>query len=580
MTQSSLISVINGLLNANLTEATQNTVNSKAHVDKQEKQKTSPDTQGVLGKEKGAALDAGGDKDVGGKKGSNVSDASAAVEADKGPHTQGSDEFLKKSKLKEADDMEEDADTQGVVGDKTKGAALDGGGDKDVGKLKEEDEEDDLELDRDGDGDHDMDDHEMEEAAQEASNAKNHVDKQEKQKTSPDTQGVLGKEKGAALDGGGDKDVGKLKEAAEEEDGGEDTVDLTLTVGKEELMNAIIGAEPADEADEGDVKMSDKDEAPAPKKKPEVTKEAKELKGDQHKLDVDKDGDIEADDLADLRKEEADEADEVEENAFDYKSPRPTTPNGGAGKKQGTAYGGGKQKKESVEDMEEEMDDGLEEDFKEKATIIFETAVNEKARMIREQVEAEYATKLQEEKDRMDAQVAEFVDTAVQEWLKENKLEIKYSLRTEIAENFIGGLKKLFAENYIEIPDEDVSVVDELTEAVESYKEQLEEQSQALEEAQAEILEYKRQEIVDGITEDLTETQKIRLEKLSESVEAGDIDEFRYKVEQLKESFFSGSEQPLLGHLSEEVFGGQPVLEEDTSPVSQYAKFLSKTVLK
>jgi hypothetical protein len=153
-------------------------------------------------------------------------------------------------------------------------------------------------------------------------------------------------------------------------------------------------------------------------------------------------------------------------------------------------------------------------------------------------------------------------------------------LRTEIAENFIGGLKTLFAENYIEIPEDDVSVVDELTEAVESYKEQLEEQAQALEEAQAIVLEFKRKEIIDEITEDLTETQKIRLEKLSESVEAGDIDEFRYKTEQLKESFFSGSEQTHLSSLSEEVFGGQRALEEDTSPVSQYAKFLSKTVFK
>jgi hypothetical protein len=89
-----------------------------------------------------------------------------------------------------------------------------------------------------------------------------------------------------------------------------------------------------------------------------------------------------------------------------------------------------------------------------------------------------------------------------------------------------------------------------------------------------------RKEIIDEITEDLTETQKIRLEKLSESVEAGDIDEFRYKTEQLKESFFSGSEQTHLSSLSEEVFGGHSAHEDDTSPVSQYAKFLSKTVFK
>lgn len=574
MTKPSLISVIQGLLESNLAETEQNKVNAANQKDKQEKQKTSPDTQGVLGKEKGAALDAGGDKDVGGKKGSNASDASPDTQGVVGNKTKGAaldgggDKDV--GKLKEAE-----GDTDGVLGKGTKGAALDAGGDKDVGKLREEEDS-------------------MEEEAQETSNKKNQVDKQEKQKTSPDTQGVLGKEKGAALDGGGDKDVGKLKEAFddEEEDGdGGDTVDLTLTVGKEELMNAIIGAEPASEDEEGDVEMSDDDEEESEddgeeeseeeskKKAPPFQKEAKELKGDQHKLDVDKDGDIGSDDLADLRKgkkveeqEDEEDVEGVDENAFDYKSPRKPVPNGGAGKKEGSRYGGSKQKNEEADDLEE--------DFKEKATIIFETAVNEKARLIREQVEAEYVTKLQEEKARMDERIAEFVDVAVQEWLKENKLEIKYSLRTEIAENFIGGLKKLFAENYIEIPEEDVSVVDELTEAVESYKEQLEEQTQALEEAQALVLEFKRQEIVNDIAEDLTETQKIRLEKLSESVEAGDIDEFRYKVEQLKESFFSGSEQPLLGHLTEEVFGGQNKSQDEDSPVSQYASYLSKTVFK
>jgi hypothetical protein len=120
-----------------------------------------------------------------------------------------------------------------------------------------------------------------------------------------------------------------------------------------------------------------------------------------------------------------------------------------------------------------------------------------------------------------------------------------------------------------------------LTEAVESYKEQIEEQTSELEAAKRELLEIKRKEIVDTIGEDLPQTQKIRLEKLSENVEADDIEEFRYKVEQLKEGYFDeSSEQPLLSSLSEEVFGGAVIDEEDDSTVSQYAKFLSKTVTK
>jgi len=140
-------------------------------------------------------------------------------------------------------------------------------------------------------------------------------------------------------------------------------------------------------------------------------------------------------------------------------------------------------------------------------------------------------------------------------------------------------LKGLFEENYIEIPDEDVSVVDELTETVESYKDQLEEQRAALEEANQIILEHNKKAIVEEIAEGLTQTQTIRLESLSESVEASDIDEFRFKVEALREGYFEEmAETPFLG---EEFFS---VDEEETisedSPVGQYANFIGRTVLK
>ena len=238
-------------------------------------------------------------------------------------------------------------------------------------------------------------------------------------------------------------------------------------------------------------------------------------------------------------------------------------------------------KEEEEVSAEDQLTEDLDEDFKEKAKVIFETAVNEKASIIREEIEAQYAAVLEEEVETLNNKVNEYVDYAVNEWLEENALEIKYSLRTEIAENFIREMKTVFETNFIDIPEEEVSVVDELTEAVESYKEQLEEQATSLETANKELLEIKRKEIVDGIGEDLPQTQKIRLEKLSENVEAEDIEEFRYKIEQLKEGYFDeSSEQPLLSSLSEEVFGGTVIEEDNDSSVSQYAKFLSKTVTK
>ena len=228
------------------------------------------------------------------------------------------------------------------------------------------------------------------------------------------------------------------------------------------------------------------------------------------------------------------------------------------------------------------MEEDLDEEFKSKAAVIFEAAVGEKVSMIREELQEEYETKLSEEVESMNERISEYVDYAVQEWIKENALEIKYSLRTEIAENFIHGLKGLFEESYIDIPEEDVSVVDELTESVESYKEQLEESTNELETLKQEILEMQRSKIVEEVSEGLTQTQALRLERLAENVEASDVEEFKFKVEELKEGYFDPeTNQALIGSLTEEVFDNTTsVIDDDNGSISQYARFLSKTVQK
>lgn len=232
------------------------------------------------------------------------------------------------------------------------------------------------------------------------------------------------------------------------------------------------------------------------------------------------------------------------------------------------------------EDTDEEVE--IEEDFKARAEVIFEAAVGEKVAKLKEAMEEENAKVLAEEKAMLNEMAAEYIEEAVSEWLKENALEIRYSLRTEIAENFITGLKGLFEESYIEIPEEDYSAVDELTEAVEEQKEQIDSLMEELKEAKAFILESKRKSIVAELSEDLTQTQAVRLEKLSEGLEASDIEEFKEKVTQLKEGYFDPSNETPLLELSEEVFTGTEALMEDhhNTSVSQYAKFLSKTVLK
>ena len=234
---------------------------------------------------------------------------------------------------------------------------------------------------------------------------------------------------------------------------------------------------------------------------------------------------------------------------------------------------------EEVEDNVD-IDDELDEDFKRKAQVVFETAVNEKVEMYKEEINEQAANLIQEEKDSMNEKVNEYVEYAVKEWLQENELEIKYSLRTEVAESFINGMRKLFAENYIDIPEDEISVVDEITDQIDSFKEQVEEYSILNDKLQKEVLEYKKASIVETVADGLTETQKIKLEKLSASVQAEDTNEFQAKLEDLKEVYFNEGEESkkLLSSLSEEVIGTDEVIAEDNdSSVSAYAQFLTKT---
>ena len=381
---------------------------------------------------------------------------------------------------------------------------------------------------------------------------------------SADTQGVLGKTKGAALDAGGDKDVGKLKEDEDfdiSEYSLEEIDEYMMSeefealdeISKEALGNyrrsAKINRRQNDEiigsqmASNDQVKKAKADNVKRTKGIDKAAKKlAEKLHGDQHKLDHNDNGKIDGGDMKDVRKKGA------------------------------TAH----LNKEEV--SEEAL---IDEDFKAKAEVIFEAAVGEKVNIIKEEMKLQYDAYLQEEINDLNEKVTQFVEEAVEEWLKENALEVRYSLRTEVAENFITGLKGLFEESYIEIPEEEYSVVDELTESVEDQKEQIDSLTEELKEAKMFILEAKKQDVLKTLSEDLTQTQAVRLEKLAEGLEAKDVKEFEEKVAQLKEGYFDpSSEQPLMS-LTEEVFTGtEELIEDNDSSVSQYAKFLSKTVLK
>ena len=457
----------------------------------------SADTQGVLGKKTGAALDAGGDKDVGSIDGKTAkpSDASAEVEADKGPHDQGSDEFETSSKLKEEKDEDEE----------------------DEKSEKEEMEEATDKGDMDGDGKDEPDDKEY------MDNKDDAIKKSMKEDSA------------TADEEGEDKDKDGVDDSKEDDNNG----DGEHTKADHEVKEECEDEESEDDEDEKEMEEAVEGET------------IKHVSGEEN------------------RAQRPDQ--EKGDNAPETKA---GTPDQGPHDQASDSF-------ETPSKLKED-EDSISEDYKRRAEVIFEAVVAEKVTMVREEVEAEYTAKLAEEKARLNEAVAEQVQEAIQEWLKENALEVRYSLRTEIAENFIKGLKGLFQESYIEIPEEDASVVDELTEAVEEQRGEIEALTAELTEAKAFILEARKAEVVATFCEDLTQTQAIRLEKLAEGLEAEDIEEFRSKVESLKEGYFdAASEQPLIGSLTEEVLTGETHSQVDEdSPVAQYASFLSRTVLK
>ena len=205
--------------------------------------------------------------------------------------------------------------------------------------------------------------------------------------------------------------------------------------------------------------------------------------------------------------------------------------------------------KEKVKDMnmKEDVkaltaDEDLSEEFKQKAATIFESAVRAKLVEEIEKLESEYETKVEEKTEEVKSEIVEKVDAylnyVVSEWTKENELAIEKGLRTEIAEDFIGGLKNLFESHYIEIPEEKYNVIENQAAEIESLKGKVNETMEQNVELHSKIGEFARDEILVDVASDLAETEKDKFKGLADSIEYKDAADFRTKVETVKESYF------------------------------------------
>jgi len=203
---------------------------------------------------------------------------------------------------------------------------------------------------------------------------------------------------------------------------------------------------------------------------------------------------------------------------------------------------------EETVDIEEDVNallggEELSEEFKEKARVIFEAALTSKIKEIQETLEIQYAEQLEEERQSLKGELTERVDAYLeyvcQEWMTENELAIEHGLKTEMTESFLSGMKGLFEEHYVTIPEEKYDVLESMVEKLDDMETKLNEQIDKNISLNKRLAESTADVVLSMVSEGLAETQKEKLASLAESVEFESEEEYREKLEVLKESYFS-----------------------------------------
>jgi len=252
--------------------------------------------------------------------------------------------------------------------------------------------------------------------------------------------------------------------------------------------------------------------------------------------------------------------------------------------------------------MKEDLDalfngENLSEDFMKKAATIFEAAVSARANKIEEKLQEQYAEILEEVTEQLKEQMTEKVDDylnyVVEEWVKENELAIESGLRSELTEDFIAGLRNLFTEHYIDIPEDKVDVVEEMTAQVVELENKLNEQISSAVEMKKQLNEYAKREAFYEICEGLTSTQVEKMKSLSEGVEFTSLEDYAESLKTLRENYFSTktsskSNNEKLDEETDVVEEAQSLAEQKTKEnktgadpiMDAYVKSISRTVLK
>lgn len=231
-------------------------------------------------------------------------------------------------------------------------------------------------------------------------------------------------------------------------------------------------------------------------------------------------------------------------------------------------------------------DDTLTEEFKDRAVTIFEAAVVSKINEELEKVVVSVESVLEEERtnlrEEMTGRLDDYMDYVVENWMEENKLAVESGIRSEMTESFIQGIRDLFIEHYVDIPEEQVDVLEELAVTSENLEDRLNEEIRRNAGLKKELEQYAKLEVFAESCESLTESQKEKFWSLAESVDYVDEENYAEKLAMLKESYFSETED---NRVNSDFDDSEPLEEEtDTTYVdptmSAYVSAISRTLKK
>lgn len=232
-------------------------------------------------------------------------------------------------------------------------------------------------------------------------------------------------------------------------------------------------------------------------------------------------------------------------------------------------------------------EDELTEDFKTKATVIFETAVISKVNEVLAKISDSQESDLAEEKEKIAEELStkldDYLDYVVGSWVEENKIAIERGIRGQISEDFLSGLKALFTEHYVEIPEEKVDVVEELVSKVDDLESDLKEQTENNIALNKQIKDFECQQTFDSCTSGLTESEIEKFRDLATNVEFEDQDDYRSKINIIKENYFKQSSEDLSSEVNIDV--DSPIEEDQTDEgtdptMSAYVNTLTRSLKK